>query len=145
MTNIPQGPGSPEQEEIVFEGRLPLKAFIGRQGLLYLLLLGWNVGLLIAMFQRLSWHLRLSNQRLVIVRGIISQKEEEVPLYRATDCSYRQTIAGRLLGTGEITLLADDQTSPETLFPMPSPRLYKERLREFIVRQRQQMRSMNMD
>jgi ribosomal protein L15 len=147
----PAGKGQPgqgeehEQERVIFEGRIPVKAFVGKHGLLYLLFLGWNLGLLIAWLQRLSWKLKVTTQRLVIIRGMISQKEEDIPLYRCNDSSFRQTIAGRLLGTGEVTVNADDPTAPSYTFAMVRPQEIKEHIRNHMMIERKRMRSLEMD
>ena len=133
-----------DAEEVMFEGRLPMRAFLGLHGLIYLLVLGWNVGLLVAYLRSLSWRVRLTSQRLVITRGVVAQREQDIPLYRAIDCNYAQTIAGRLLGTGEITLISDDATSPRIAMPFPQPRRHKEMIRDFTIKERRRLRTIDL-
>jgi hypothetical protein len=133
-----------DQEVVEYDGRVPTKAFLGVHGLIYVLLLGWNFGLLWAWLRSLDWKVKLTSQRLVVTRGIVSQREEDIPLYRATDCGFTQTIPGRILGAGEITLISDDSTSPVMKFPFPEPRKYKELLREYTHKERKRMRSMDL-
>jgi hypothetical protein len=135
---------APDKEEVIFEGRIPLKAFLGIHGFWYVLLLGWNFGLLWAWLRSLGWHAKLTSQRLVVTRGMVSQQEHDIPLYRAIDCNFTQTIAGRILHAGEITLTSNDSISPTMRFPFPEPRKYKEMLREFTLRERKRMRTMDM-
>ena len=143
-------PSSPvsvrEAKEVVFfAGRAPVKACLGRHGLLYVLLLGWNIGLLIAWISSLMTTLRLTSQRVVIIRGLISRHEEDIPLYRGSDINFSQTVAGRLLGTGVITLYSDDVTSPQVIFAVPRPQEFKEKLRESMNKERIRFRSRNID
>ena len=133
-----------DAEEIRYDGRVPARAFLGMHGVIYLLLLGWNFGLLWAWLRSLAWKVKLTDQRLVVTRGFLSQREEDIPLYRATDCGFTQTIAGRILKTGAITLISDDATSPTITFPFPQPKLYKEMIREATARERKRMRSMDL-
>ena len=135
---------SSDTEDVMFDGRVPVKAFLGMHGFFYLILLGWNFGLLLAWLRSLSWKVKLTSQRLVITRGLVSQREEDIPLYRAKDCGFTQTVAGRMLGTGEVTLISDDATSPTVTFPIPEPKKYKEFLREFTAKERKRMRSMDL-
>ncbi len=132
-------------EEVFYDGRLPIKAFLGQHGLLYLMLVGWNVGLLIAWLRSLGFRIMITSQRLVVIHGLIGRNEEDIPLYRATDCSFRQSISGRLLGIGTITVIADDASSPRTEFPMVEPQRYKEILRSGMLAERRRMRAISMD
>ena len=133
------------QEDVVFEGPLPMRAFIGSHGLLYLLIVGWNLGWLVAYIRSFAWKVRITSQRLVVVRGLISQREEDLPLYRATDCGYNQTIAGRLLGTGTIVLVADDATTPRLELPFVKPAHYKELIRNAIMVERARFKTIQID
>ena len=139
-------PASPDvKEEVFFEGRVPLKAALGKHRLWYVLLLGWNIGLLIAWLSSLMMSLRVTSQRVVIIRGLISQREEDIPLYRATDIHFIQTVAGRLFGTGTITLYSDDKTAPHVTFAVKRPRELKEKIRESMNKERIRFRSRSID
>jgi len=143
--NDSPAPVADEKEEVFYDSRVPIKAALGRHGLLYVLLLGWNIGLLIAWFQARMSLVRLTSQRVVIIKGLLSQREEDIPLYRGKDINFSQTIAGRLFGTGVITLFSDDATAPYISFAVPRPREYKEKLRESMNRERIRFRSRSLD
>jgi len=151
QTNTPASPTGRsvlregEKEVVFFEGRVPVKACLGRHGLLYVLLLGWNLGLLIAWVQSWMTTLRLTSQRVVIIRGLISRDEEDIPLYRGSDINFSQTVAGRLFGTGVIVLHSDDVTSPRATFAIPRPQELKEKLRESMNKERIRYRSRIID
>ena len=138
-------PEKHETEEILFEGKIPVRAFLARYNVLLFLIVGWNVGLAVSYVRSLAWKVKLTSQRLVIVRGLISQKEEDIPLYRATDCCYRQSITGRLLNAGEITLVAEDATSPQVTFPFIAPARYKELIRERMMAERRRNKTIALD
>jgi len=145
MTETPPTPNHDEPEEVFFEGPMPVKACLGKHGLFYFILLGWNVGLLIAWLQSKSIKVKITSQRLVIIRGLVSQSEEDIPLYRGKDIAFKQTVAGRMLGAGVITFYSDDATAPELSFPCLQPKEYKEKIRDCMMKERQRFRTRTFD
>lgn len=145
MTETTPTPESDQPEEVFYEGAMPVKACLGKHGLLYFIILGWNIGLLIAWLQSMSIKVKITSQRLVITRGMVSRTEEDIPLYRGKDISYRQTVAGRMLGTGVITFFSDDATAPELSFPCLKPQEYKEKIRDCMMKERQRFRTRTFD
>lgn len=138
-------PAEGEIEEVYLDARPGVKEMLGQHGLLYMLLLGWNFGLIGALIARLTWRIKVTNQRLVIIRGLVSQREEDIPLYRGTDCAFEQTVPGRMFGTGTVTLIADDATSPNIIFPCRNPRSVKEKIRHNMIIQRRRMKAISLD
>ena len=132
-------------ERIVFEGRIPFKVFHCSHGLLWLILLGWNIGLLISLFESLSRSIRITSQRVVLMRGLISQDEEEVEYYRVQDAKLQQGTVQRIFGIGTITLISDDVTAPEFTFPIHSPHYYREQIRSGVREQRKEMIAVQVD
>ena len=132
-------------EKVLFEGRIPYKAFLFSHGLVWLLLLGWNIGLLIAWVEQLNWYLKITSQRVVVTRGAISQKEEEVEYYRIQDTNFEQGSIQRLFGIGKITLISDDPTAPTLAFPIHDPQGYREQIRDHIRTERHRMLSIQVD
>ncbi len=73
---------------------------------------------------------RLTTQRLFVRRGWLSRHVDELELYRVKDVAVNQGILQRLLGYGTVTVLADDDTTPETdLVRISSPTKVKEMIR----------------
>lgn len=132
-------------EQIYYEGHLPLQALWPRGGCLTTLLFGWNIGLLIAWLRSLSLKIKITSQRVVLIHGIIAQKEEDVPLYRLIDCGFSQNICERLLGVGKVWVISADPSAPRLEFSLPSPQQAKEFIRENAMRERQRMRSLTVD
>lgn len=132
-------------EKAIFEGKIPFKVFHFSHGLLWLILLGWNIGLLISLLQSLAWSLRITSQRVVSTRGLISQHEEEVEYYRVRDTALRQGTIQRIFGVGTITLISDDVTAPKLTIPIDDPRNYREQIREFVREQRERMIAIQVD
>lgn len=64
----------------------------------------------LALVLRMAWRiwewsaarLVVTDERVVEVSGILTRKVAAMPLSRVTDMTYRRTIAGRLLGYGEL-------------------------------------------
>jgi uncharacterized membrane protein YdbT with pleckstrin-like domain len=73
---------------------------------LYLLFLGW---LIIGVFLFISMYLEkwtteraLTNRRLILKRGFIRRKTEEISLNRVEEVNLSQSILQRILGSGDI-------------------------------------------
>ena len=132
-------------EEILYEGRVPFRVVHGSHGLLWLLLLGWNIGLLLSWFRTFGESLKITTQRIVLTSGMFSQEVEEVEYYRVKDTTYHQSLWQRLFGIGTITLLSDDATAPQLSFTMPDPHTYREQIRECINYERQRMGTVQLD
>ena len=132
-------------EKIIFEGRIPFRVFHFSHGLLWLIVLGWNVGLLASLFQSLSTALRITSQRVVLIRGLISRDEEEVEYYRVRDTKLQQGTIQRIFGIGTITLISDDVTAPELTLSINDPQSHRDLIRNFVREQRKEMRAIQID
>lgn len=72
----------------------------------------------------------LTSQRLRVERGVISRAVEEVELYRITDSAVAQTVVGRLLGLGDVTLETSDKRNQTVVMPwVPEPMALREKIR----------------
>lgn len=73
---------------------------------------------------------RLTTQRLFVRRGWLARQVSELELYRVKDVVVEQGLMPRLLGYGTITVLADDQTTPQVdLAGISGPIRIKEMIR----------------
>ena len=73
---------------------------------------------------------RLTTQRLFVRRGWLVKHVDELELYRVKDVVVDQGLLQRVLGYGTITVLADDDTTPETdLVRVSRPTAVKEMIR----------------
>jgi hypothetical protein len=83
----------------------------------------------------------VTNQRLRVVRGILSRSTEEVELTRVRDVSYEQSLAQRALGIGTITVVGTDATAPMVvLHDIEEPEAVKELIRQAVQEQRRRYR-----
>lgn len=77
-----------------------------------------------------SCRYRLTTQRLFVRRGWLAKHVNEMELYRVKDVVVDQGILQRLLGYGTITVLADDDSTPEVkLVRIARPTTVKEMIR----------------
>jgi len=82
---------------------------------------------------------RLTTQRLFVRRGWLARHVNELELYRVKDVVLDQGGLQRLLGYGTITVVANDDTTPEVrLVGIPSPASVKEMIRNRYRDARQQ-------
>ncbi|MBF0547910.1 MAG: PH domain-containing protein [Candidatus Riflebacteria bacterium] len=132
-------------EEIIYDGRIPTKVFLFSHNPIWILLLGWNIGLLLSILQSFCQSIRITSQRVILTTGFISRKIEEVEYYKVKDTSYDQHIMQRLGGVGEITIFSDDVTSPQLTFSIHDPVEIREKIREFVRTERGKMRSIQVD
>lgn len=57
-------------------------------------------------------HYRLTDRRLIIERGILTKKREEIQLYRIRDIALKRNLFERIMNLGDITILSTDTSSP---------------------------------
>jgi uncharacterized membrane protein YdbT with pleckstrin-like domain len=57
----------------------------------------------------------LTPTRLIVERGLLNTREEEVKLYRVTDIAYSQTLWERIGKTGTIKIISNDTSAPELI------------------------------
>jgi uncharacterized membrane protein YdbT with pleckstrin-like domain len=92
--------------------------------------LGWVV--VVALVLSLVWlvvryvrwattSLVVTTDRLIHRRGVVAKQGREIPLVQLTNISYRQSIAGRLIGSGELVLESAGRDSQETFPDLPHP------------------------
>jgi membrane protein YdbS with pleckstrin-like domain len=133
------------EEQVIFEGNIPMRAFHFSHGFFWHLFLGWNFGILWSWLQKKGHYLRITSQRISLIEGLISQQAEEVEFYRIIDTKFDQGPVQRILGVGEITIISDDETAPELKFVMTNPRHYWEQIRGYVRDERKTMRAIQVD
>jgi hypothetical protein len=103
-------PGASGGEELLYEGHpAVVRSFAG----LVLAVLTLGLSLLFAWVRARGTHYRITSQRLVIERGLLSKKMEQVDLYRVVDYVVERPLGQRIVGTGNIVLEAMDKTTPQ--------------------------------
>lgn len=133
------------EEYLIFEGNIPFKVAHFSHGLLWLLLFGWNIGMLISWLQTFAESITISTQRIILRHGIISKDMEEVEFYRVKDTKYQQTLLQRAVSIGTITLFSDDTTAPNLSFTIDRPEYYREQIRASVNEERKRMGAIQID
>ncbi len=96
-------------EQVIYEGE---PALVSSIGIVFLLILTAGLAGIWLYFARGGTKYKITNQRVVVDRGIFSKKMEQLELYRVNDFTVDRPFGQRLLGTGNITLTTFDKTSP---------------------------------
>ena len=110
-------------------------------GTLLLCLVG--VGLVIVLvrwLQALATTYEVTDQRLILRRGLLMKTVDEIELYRIKDVRLDYSILNQLADIGTITLTSTDRTTGDTVFVLkdvPMARDRREGLRGLVERARQ--------
>jgi hypothetical protein len=79
----------------------------------------------------------LTNQRLRLIRGILSHQIEEIELVRIRDTKVKQHVGERMLNVGDIMIYSSDVTTPETtLHNVRNPVAVREQIRQATLQER---------
>lgn len=89
-------------ETVVYETRLHWIVFFSLRGLLTL----W----ILPLVERVTSEYAITNKRVIVKRGLISRRTLELNLQRVESVSVDQSILGRLLGYGTITIIGTGGT-----------------------------------
>lgn len=103
-------PSAERAEEVLFEGR---PALVQNFGQLLLCILSLGLWLLPLWWRSRGLNYRVTNRRIVVESGVLSQRLEQVDLYRVNDYAVERPFSQRLLGTGNLLLKTADKSSPE--------------------------------
>lgn len=79
----------------------------------------------------------IENGRLMVKEGFLNTSLEETLLYRIVDLTFRQSLAGKMFGTGDIILKTKVDTTPEiTLKNIKNPMAVRSLLSQAIEESR---------
>jgi uncharacterized membrane protein YdbT with pleckstrin-like domain len=96
-------------EEVLFEGN---RALVPTFGMLLLVIVTLGIWLLPLWWQSLGKRYRITTRRIVVETGLLSQRLEQVDLYRISDYTAERSFGQRLMGTGNLLLQTYDKTTP---------------------------------
>ena len=131
--------------QVLYDGKIPLKVYLFRNGLIMFLLFGWNIGLISSILRSKSNYLKIDEEAITYTKGLISRTEERVELFRVRDTGYKQGMFDRIVGIGKLTITADDDSSPILEISMSNPKALLDKLRPLIRSDRKNMKSTNFD
>jgi len=92
----------------------------------------------VARLAKLAWHVavlrghhyRISNQRIVLETGALSKRIDEIDMRTVEDIEFQQRFLERLLGIGEIAIVAADKKMARfRLLGIENPRQLRELIR----------------
>ena len=76
---------------------------------------------------------RVTSQRIIITRGVLTRRTDQLELYRAKDVALLEPFWLRLFKLGHIDLVTSDPTTPQLrLQAVPNPAALREQLRNAI-------------
>lgn len=64
-----------------------------------------------------AWQYELSSQRIMIKRGVLSRRIDDLELYRVRDLSIEQPLHYRVLGLGNLVMETSDRSHPHMVIP----------------------------
>ena len=105
---------------------------------------------LIRWLSALATGYEVTDQRLIVRRGLIMKTIDEIELYRIKDVRLDYSILGQIADIGTITLTSTDRTTGDTQFVLadvPHARQRREGLRGLVerARQRRGVREVDLD
>ena len=100
--------------------------------------------------QAMSSSFEVTDQRLIVRRGIVMKTIDEIELYRIKDVRLDYSLLNQLTDIGTITLTSTDRTTGDRLFVLrdvPMARVRREGLRGLVerARQRRGVRELDVD
>lgn len=102
-------PGGAANETVLFQGE---PALVHSLSALLLAIFTLGIAVLFFWFKRGGVSYRITSQRIVIDRGILSKKMEQLDLYRIHDFTVERPFGQRIMGTGNLRLNTFDKTTP---------------------------------
>jgi|TARA_B110000305_G_C19107303_1_gene478075 uncharacterized membrane protein YdbT with pleckstrin-like domain len=109
--------------------------------LLWLLPAGWlGLGVLFSLWKYLTvktWKFRITNERIIDEKGVLSKVTNELELFRVKDITLQQPFWLRLVGLSNIQMVTSDRSNPLFIIPgVKNGRELREELRIAIDKRR---------
>jgi len=100
--------------------------------------------------QNLSAAYEITDQRLIVKRGLVMKSIDEIELYRIKDVRVDYSLVNQITDIGTITITSTDRTTGNTQFilrDIPAARERREGIRKLVDRARRQrgVREMDID
>lgn len=100
--------------------------------------------------QNMASAYEITDQRLIVRRGLIMKSIDEIELYRVKDVRVRFSLINQLADIGTITITSSDRTTGNQEFVLrdvPAARERREGIRKLVdrARQRRGVRELNVD
>jgi Bacterial PH domain len=76
---------------------------------------------------------RITNYRIDFERGLFSKNIDTLELWHVEDLCFHQSLIGRILGVGSITVISHDERMPKLFISVPHPRPLYETLKQQVI------------
>jgi uncharacterized membrane protein YdbT with pleckstrin-like domain len=106
----PSTPDTDDTEHTLFEGH---PAMVPNLLTLLVTVLTLGLALLYLWVRTRGTHYRITNQRVIIERGLFSKRMDQVDTYRINDYVVERPFGQRIMGTGNIMLSSIDRSNPK--------------------------------
>jgi uncharacterized membrane protein YdbT with pleckstrin-like domain len=112
-------------------------------GILLLCFVGIGLGILLAVWIVVRFTIyTLTNQRLIIQKGVILRHVDEIELYRVKDVKLNFSVLNQIVNIGNIEIRSSDPTTPRdthlTLFNIYDAKSLRETFRELVEASRRE-------
>ncbi len=89
---------------------------------------------------------RITNYRVDFERGLLTRRIDSLELWHADDLFFRQSLMERMMGVGNIDIIAKDKSSPRLeLMAIPDARNVFEKLKSAILAAKRQRGILELD
>jgi hypothetical protein len=108
--------------------------------LLFIALVPAAAAIVSAIAQIKNTHYKVTNQRILIDRGVLSKSLEEIDMRSVDDTEFSQSFMERIFSIGEVSIVSTDKVAPKVVLRgIPDPRSTRELIRAtaYQVSQRQ--------
>ena len=131
---------TPEGEEVLYEGHPSAWDVFCSCSLLMLCVWGFLmttgiglIGLIFPYWISRTTHYKITNQRVFVVKGMLSREERELDLLKVKDISLRkQNLRERMVDLGTIRVVSTDSSAPTLTLRMKQSETWRDRLRDLV-------------
>ena len=89
---------------------------------------------------------RITNYRIDYERGLLARNIDTLELWHVEDLHFHQSLLGRVLNVGSITVTSRDETTPKLeLHSLPNPRPLYETLKQRVIAVKRQQGVLKVD
>jgi membrane protein YdbS with pleckstrin-like domain len=89
---------------------------------------------------------RITNYRIDYERGLLARNIDTIELWHVEDLHFHQSLLGRALNVGSITVTSRDETTPKLeLLSLPNPRPLYETLKQRVIAVKRQQGVLKVD
>ncbi|MBW3600799.1 MAG: PH domain-containing protein [Planctomycetes bacterium] len=80
-----------------------------------LIVVMWVIGIGLALYRKWSVHYKVTTQRLIHRRGLLSVRTDRIELIDVDDITFQQGLVERMFGVGTVNISSSDRSHPELL------------------------------